>query len=331
MPTTTLPNDAPDTLAPHISAHSSRLRDADPATRRLAIAALADLEDVDALPPIAAALAHDVADDVRREAASALSDWDIPWVADALCRALLDRDAAVRDAAAASLAALKDPVCGTVLCEWAEHSDPIVKAAALRALRSLRVAGAFLPALAALRHDNANVRFEAVCVLGWLKDARALRELAACSATDTDADVRCAAVGALGFGPADEEALVSALLGALRDGEWRVREEAATTLGKLRACASNDALIAALDDDYWQVRLRAARALGQIGLRHAVEPLCTLLVHPISNLRKEAALALGTLGDRTALHPLCAALDDADPEVRKAARIAVRQIEEASP
>lgn len=331
MLTTTPPNDAPDLLPPHVAAHSSQLGAPDPATRRLAIAALADLEDPDALPPIAAALAHDQSADVRREAAIALSDWDLPWVADALCRALLDGHPTVREAAAASLAALKDPVCGAVLCEWAGRNDPFVKAAALRALRGLRVAQAFGPALEALRNENASVRFEAVCVLGWLKDARALRELATCSANDTDPDVRCAAVGALGFGAAHDEVLVSALLDALRDGEWRVREEAATTLGKLRSPAGSEALVQALEDDYWQVRLRAARALGQIGHRLAVGPLCLLLAHPISNLRKEAALALGTLGDRTALDPLRAALDDADPEVRKAARIAIRELGEATP
>lgn len=320
----------PDTLAPEAAALVPRLSHTDPVVRRIALIELADLEDPGALRPIVAALKHDASAHVRSEAARVLGAWEEAWIVDALCHALIDADGDVREAAALSLSALKDVSAAPVLCVWADRPEPFVQAAALRALRELRSADAFEPALRALAHDDASVRIEAVGVLGWLKDTRALATLAEVATRDANADIRRAAVGALGFAPACDPETSAALLKALNDRAWQVREEAATTLGKLRAAPVRDALIAALDDDYWQVRARAARALGQIGDRTAAKPLATLLSHPISNLRKEAALALGELREPATLDALRDALGDADPDVRKGVRIALQQIEEAS-
>jgi HEAT repeat protein len=112
-----------------------------------------------------------------------------------------------------------------------------------------------------------------------------------------------------------------------------VREEAATTLGKLCVQVAREPLVAALDDDYWQVRLRAVRALGQLrspiqgGDLNAAPAVAALLTHTISNLRKEAALALGELRDPGTVQALRDALEDRDPDVRKAVRIALQQVE----
>ncbi|HXZ08230.1 MAG TPA: HEAT repeat domain-containing protein, partial [Paraburkholderia sp.] len=315
----------PDALAPEVAALLPRLADTDPVVRRIAVLDLADLEEPDALPHIAQALEHDASPDVRREAARVLGSWEEAWIVEALCLALRDSVHDVRIAAATSLSTLKDPASGSVLREWADHEDPFVQAAVLRGLRELRYADAFEPALRALKHDDDSVRAEAVVVLGWLKDARALAPLGHVVTTDANADVRRLAVGALGFAQASDSATLTALLQALEDPIWQVREEAATTLGKLRATTACDALIATLDDDYWQVRLRGARALGQIGDRAAALPIAALLSNPISNLRKEAALALGELRDPATLDALRDALNDADPDVRKAVRIALQQ------
>jgi HEAT repeat protein len=318
----------PDALAPEAAALLPRLTDADPVVRRIALLELADLEEPSALPRIADVLAHDAAADVRGEAARILGSWEQAWVVDALCHALIDIDHEVRSAAAHSLSALKDVASGPVLHRWATHADPFVLAAVLRALRELRYADALQPALRALTHDDDAVRAEAVVVLGWLKDGEALAPLAHTATTDANADIRRAAVGALGFAASTDTVAVAALLAALDDPVWAVREETATTLGKLRTTSARDALIAALDDDYWQVRLRAARALGQLGDRAAALPVATLLSSPISNLRKEAALALGELREPATVQALRDALNDADPDVRKAVRIALQQIEE---
>ncbi|WGS51673.1 HEAT repeat domain-containing protein [Paraburkholderia sp. D15] len=344
MTHSTLLSHDPDALAPEAAALLPRLADADPVVRRIALLELADLEDPETLPLIAHALAHDASAEVRREAARVLGSWEEPWIADALCHALLDTDDDVRAAAAHSLSALKDAACAPVLRRWADHAEPFVQAAVLRGLRELRHADALEPALHALDHQDDSVRTEAVVLLGWLKDPRALGPLARLVTSDVNADIRRAAVGALGFASASASAsaststsspesdtpTIAALLHALHDPVWQVREEAATTLGKLRALTALDALIAALDDDWWQVRLRATRALGVLGERRAALPIAALLTNAISNLRKEAALALGELRDPATLDALNHALNDADPDVRKAVRIALQQIEETT-
>ncbi|MFM0731281.1 HEAT repeat domain-containing protein [Paraburkholderia sediminicola] len=325
----------PDSLDPEAAELLPRLASTDAAVRRIALLALADLEDETVLGPIVATLRSDTSSDVRAQAAEVLGAWERADSVEALCEALADRAEDVRDAAAQSLSNLKSPDSGPLLAPWTTHCDPFVRQAALRGLRELRYAGALQPALTALAASEDVVRLEAVSVLGWLKSEHALGPLTAVAAHDPNAAVRRAAIGALGIGAAATEETVAALLSALRDAAWQVREEAAATLGKLRVSGAQDALIAALDDDYWQVRLQAVRALGKLGNANANATASTavaaLLTHAISNLRKEAALSLGELGDAASLPALHAAAADADadPEVRKAARIALTQIERA--
>lgn len=316
-----------ETLPPGTSVLLARLADPDAAVRRIALFELADLEEPELLPVFVATLREDSAAEVRGEAARVLASWEQDHIVEALCQALLDPDASVSAIAAQSLSELKDPTSGGVLCRWARRPEPFIRKAVLHGLRELRCGAAFEPALHALADDDAGVRLEAVAVLGWLKDTRALALLATLATTDADADVRRAAVSALGFAAPTEASVVDAWLRALNDDAWQVREEAATTLGKVRAPDTRDPLVAALNDPYWQVRLRAVRALGQLRDVAAASAVVPLLTHTISNLRKEAALALGDLRDPDTLPALRAALGDRDPEVRKSVRIALQQFE----
>jgi HEAT repeat protein len=315
-----------DPLADTATGPLARLQSPDAVVRRIALLELADLEIPDAVPAFMAALRGDAAAEIRAEAAAILGAWERDDVVDALCAALLDQDDEVRDAAADSLAGLQQPSSGAVLRRWVQQPAPAVLRAVLRGLRELRYAEALEPALDALAHDDAAVRLEAVSVLGWLRDERALAPLIGRVAGDVDPVVRRTAVGALGFAPSGDEATVHALLAALRDDAWRVREETAETLGKLRAQKAVEPLVAALDDPYWQVRLRAVRALGQLRDARAALPVAALLTHTIGNLRREAALTLGELRDARTLPALRNALLDQDPDVRKAVRIALTQI-----
>lgn len=319
----------PDSLDPEAAELLPRLASEDAAVRRIALLALADLEDETVLGPIVAALRHDTSVEVRAQAAQVLGAWERADAVEALCEALADAAQEVRDAAAQSLSGLKDPQSGPLLTAWTAHQDPFVRQAALRGLRELRYAGALEPALQALTAREDLVRLEAVSVLGWLKSERTLGPLTAIATHDQNPVVRRAAIGALGIGAAITQETITALLSALSDTAWQVREEAATTLGKLRATAARDALVRALGDDYWQVRLQAVRALGKLRDATTSKAVAELLTHAISNLRKEAALSLGELGDAASLPALHTAATDPDPEVRKAARIAVTQIESA--
>ncbi|CAE6828988.1 HEAT repeat domain-containing protein [Paraburkholderia domus] len=317
----------PDSFDPEAAELLPRLASADAAVRRIALLALADLEDETVLGPIVAALRNDVSSTVRTQAAEVLGAWERADTVEALCEALADSAEDVRDAAAQSLSNLKAPESGPLLAPWTAHCDAFVRQAALRGLRELRYEGALEPALAALVASEDVVRLEAVSVLGWLKSERALGPLTAIAARDPNAAVRRAAIGALGIGVAAADETIDVLLSALRDAAWQVREEAAATLGKLRVPGARNALVSALDDDYWQVRLQAVRALGKLRDATASSAVAALLTHTISNLRKEAALALSELGDAASLPALRTAATDPDPEVRKAARIALTQIE----
>lgn len=300
-----------------------RLQADDATVRRLAVLELADLEDEEYLPALSAALARDPDAEVRAEAARVLAGWDRAEVVDALAAALLDSEPRVRELAAQSLSELKDPSVGARLLPYARHEQAFVRASALHAMRELRIPEAAEPAEAALEHADPSVRREGVSVLGWLRHGPALPRLAALARNDDDVEVRRIAIGALGFADAS---VLSALLSALEDEAWIVREEAATTLAKLRLSEALPALCAAMDDPYWQVRVRAARALGRLADPRALEPLLLALAHEVSNLRKEAAIALGELGDLRARPALEASASDADPEVRKAVRVALTRL-----
>lgn len=169
----------------------------------------------------------------------------------------------------------------------------------------------------------------------WLKHADALPPLTRLAVDDPDASVRRAAAGALGYAAegVDGTAVLDALRGALADADWTVREEAATTLGKLRWAVALPLLIEALDDSNWQVRQRTARAVGRLGpaAATALPAMLALLGHAIANVRKEVVIALGEIGHRDARPALEQAAHDADPDVRKLARLAITQIGAAEP
>lgn len=135
---------------------------------------------------------------------------------------------------------------------------------------------------------------------------------------DPECAVRRAAAGALGYAAGDE--VLRALLCALDDPDWEVREEAAVTAAKLALEGAAPRLVEALGTDpRWEVRLKAAGALGRLAHRAAVPTLCEALRHPVSNLRKEAASALGLIAAPESEGALRAACDDPDLEVRKVA------------
>lgn len=304
-----------------------RLRDADATVRRIALLDLADQEE-ERLLPCLLRLLRDEAPGVRQEAARRLAAWERADSVEALVAALDDADTKVAEAAAQSLAELKDPTSGVWVLPALASARAFVRARALRALRELRLPASLAPSLALLVDPDAEVRREAVGVIGWLKPAEALPYLSEMARDDASADVRRAAVAALGFVEVHDRAVEAALHAGLNDAEWSVREEAATTLGKLRWVDALAALVAALSDRHWQVALRAARAIGRLreAAGSAWPALVELLEHPLANVRKEAVIALGELRRPEALPALERASRDADPDVRKLARLALAAI-----
>src|SRR5690606_4673991 len=121
-----------------------------------------------------------------------------------------------------------------------------------RALKPLRQAAAQGPALNCLAHPDAQVRREAVGVIGWLKQDDNLPALIEQARADSDPDVRRAATGALVY--ARPELVGPALVETLQDPHWQVRMEAAVSIGKLDYADGLQALVSATQDSWWQVR-----------------------------------------------------------------------------
>lgn len=301
----------------------SRLDDGDAEVRRIAVMELPYSDEDDILPLLTKA-ACDTDALVRAEAARGLEGFEEPEAVQALLPLLRDQNEETRRAASDTLSELKDDANGTLLLEWVGDSDAFVQAAVFRALRALRVPGALAPALSALEHPQASVRREATGVLGYLRNPGSLGPLTRVAMNDPDPEVRRIAVGALGF--ATDVDVLPALTHALSDTSWQVREEAASTAGKLKLAGAVEQLIKTMGDTYWQVRVRAARSLGRLKDAAALPVLFTALKHEISNLRKEAAIALGEIGDPKAIPALEEALKDPDPDVRKLTQLALKQI-----
>ncbi|MBI3929981.1 MAG: HEAT repeat domain-containing protein [Armatimonadetes bacterium] len=93
-------------------------------------------------------------------------------------------------------------------------------------------------------------------------------------------------------------------------------------LGKLGppAAAGASPVSELLRDPDWRVRLEAARTLGVLGQPSAIAALVLRLGDPERLVRNEIVRSLGRLGGEVAREALKRALRDQDESVRKAAR-----------
>jgi HEAT repeat protein len=257
-----------------------------------------------------------------------LDEFEGEEVIAALLDALEDQDEQVRLAAAETLSENKDESAGPAILERVNAEEAFVKASCLRALRELRLPESHAVALACLEDEAPEVRREAVGVLAYLKDDNVLLALMNAARSDSDPMVRKVAVGSLIF--TKSARATEALIAALKDENWQVREEAAFIMGKVGLPEGVEPLIDAMNDEYWQVRVKAAGSLGSLKDPAAVAVLGQALSFKISNLRKEAATALGQIAAPEGLPFLEAASKDVDPDVRKIAQWAIEQIRKNS-
>jgi HEAT repeat protein len=200
-----------------------------------------------------------------------------------------------------------------------EHSPAAAAVEALIAIGSPVVA----PVIDALRSDQWLVRQNAVRVLGFRTDDRAIDPLIA-ALRDDAWQVRSEAATALGS--YKDSRVVTALIAALADQKWDVRSGAAVSLANYKDERTVEPLIAATKDEAWQVRVDAVVALANIRDKKAVEPLIAALRDQMWQVRMEAALGLAQAGDERAIKPLTSALQDENPGVRREAQSALDQI-----
>ena len=142
--------------------------------------------------------------------------------------------------------------------------------------------------IAAMRDENARVRFDAVHALGFIVEAPLAPEHA------------------------------RALIAELDHYDSTMRAATARVLGRLRVRQAGDALLAGLEDSSTAVRLFAVEALGLIG-EPRVAPAARSLVRGKGDLAAAGMLALARLATRDDIELFRQSLIDKDARVRRAA------------
>ena len=191
-----------------------------------------------------------------------------------LNRALHDRDADVRLAAAGSLIKLgAAPPLPNLLQQLLDHGTPSARIAQILGLIVDRHPGEVLR-LAQESAGGAFLRAKAIETLAGTGDYTMLPDVIALS-EDADADVRAAAI---------------------------------RSLAKLAHPMARDTIARAFDDQAWFVRAAAAEAAGKLGLYDLVPILTTLVDDPIWWVRFRASEALVALDEagRAALRNIAA-------------------------
>lgn len=219
--------------------------------------------------------------------------------------------------------------------------------------------------VAALKHKDPRVRFDAAFALSKVGVPKELLALLITAVKDEDPAIRSLAIETLSRTTVEDSAIVAALLGALKDNQVLVRVDAETALGKLplpilraglqplkaalqdknpairrvagaalkRQGPETSALvkdITALKDTYWPNRYRAAQNLGKLGeaAKEVVPVLREALKDKEWNVRVAAAEALGNIGPvaSDAVAALIETLRDPEELVREAAGRALGRI-----
>ena len=188
-----------------------------------------------------------------------------------------------RRLACVELAKLREQSTAAPMEAATHDSSPVVRAAALNALRAIQGPPAIERLLEALRADpSREVRWQAASELEVLADPRA----------------------------------VPALIQALKDRDPLVRTGAAEALKAIPDGAALRPLIRALKEPDAGVRRAATEALGRIGDRAAVRPLTKVLFHHDVRTRRKAVEALSLLKDPASGPALVKTFNDYDRHVR---------------
>ncbi len=185
------------------------------------------------------------------------------------------------------------------------------------------------PLIKALDDDFWAVKFGAAEALGEIGNPKAVPPLVEHMLQDEDPDFRAKIAEQLGIlGSKDA---IPGLIKALKDDFSETRENAAKSLGMLKAEQAVDALNELLlKDPSPYVRRQIAWALGEIGDNKSVSFLIKTLKDKDGVTREKAAEALGKIKDPQAIVPLASSLGDSRPETHLAIVTALSQFDAAT-
>lgn len=217
--------------------------------------------------------------------------------------ALKDSYSGVRNAAAASLAKIKDRSIGPLLIAALKDEKPDIRSHAAQALRKSNETRAVRPLIAALKDSDAKVQCSAAQALGNLSDQRAVRPLVASLKNPRRAVQGAAVMALIGIG----KPAVTALITTLGDEDPVVRKYSAVVLGEIRDPQAVRPLIAVLK--------KTGEELEKIEEEKITRPGIQSIKENLSKLRLAAAKALGQLKDPRAVETLIDALQYEKPTV----------------
>ncbi|MBI5240296.1 MAG: HEAT repeat domain-containing protein [Elusimicrobia bacterium] len=215
---------------------------------------------------------------------------------------------------------------GRAMTEALSDPDPVVVAAAARALGAMRERGA-VEALAQLLDKEGGVGQAACEALGAIGDAKGAPALERALSVPTAAAAAPAAYGLARLGRKEGvKTLQSILDGSLTGEPGAVL--AAYYLTKLDKNSGLEFLVQLLESEMSGLPVRAAEALGKSGNARAVLPLTEAIPEAAPELRLTIAQSLGRLGGTRATVALKKLGKDEKTEVRAAAAAALEELGE---
>jgi HEAT repeat protein len=253
--------------------------------RLLAVWALGNIGNPKAIPALIQAL-QDENKQVRLIAAEALGKIGDSRAVSALIPALQDEDRDVRQAAVNALGKIGDPQVIPFLTRALQDEDTDVCQAAAEALGKIGDPQAIPALIQAFESWKIDLK------KGSSKQTSSLEEILLQIKANWSVEVRQAIVKALG--EIGDPQAVPALIDALKDEDWRVREAAVEALRKIGPPAL-PALIEMLKDKREWVRQATVQALGEIGDSRATSALIRALGDKDEGVRQAAAEALSKL------------------------------------
>lgn len=193
--------------------------------------------------------------------------------------------------------------------------------------------GAFRSLTVLLDDKYAGIRKKVMRLLRKSKEKRVVNYLIF-TLDDEDGEVRDSVNSALAF---IGEPALEPLFALLKDADWRIRKEAAETLGSMQDSRAIEVLKPLTWDANKEVCEAAKKSIDTLKLNielqgdrkferqgpAAVEDLIADLKSQRPNVRSNAAKKLGDLKDPRALEPLIAALEDEDANVSNNAKNAL--------
>ncbi|MDX1762850.1 MAG: HEAT repeat domain-containing protein [bacterium] len=238
------------------------LAGASPSLRRTIVCSLSEIGGLLAQASLVQAL-DDPNGHVRREAASCLRNFKDRHTILALFQALDSEPYPdVREAILKSLVEMGGTLVKEKLREFLFYPDPQTKAAAIFGIGQLGDREACDHLIAALNHEQQEIRIQVVQSLGLLECERMVAPLIHCL-NDEHEKVRLAAVDVLRHH--DVPQVVQGLITALRDPSRRVAYKAAGALGQLGDAEAVEPLMALLEEtDYVPLKISVVRALMEI-------------------------------------------------------------------